>query len=420
MRLELLEKWVRTGSLFLHMPGGVVHALGQGEPSAHMVIHRPSVLARMMRSPELAVGEGYMDGDWEPGEGGLLRVLEVLARNYGKTRSQGLRTWLDRLQALLRETNSAIRSRRNVHHHYDLDETLFRSFLDADMHYSCAYFEHADMDLEAAQKAKCRHIAGKLLLRPGDEVLDIGSGWGGLALYLAAEHRVRVTGLTLSENQLETSRRRARELGLADRVSFQFQDYRLHTGLHTGQQADGYDAIVSVGMFEHVGRPQYRQFFDQVKRLLKPEGRVLLHTIGRSGPPAVTSHWIQKYIFPGAYIPALSEVAAPVEHSGLVLNDLEVLRLHYAETLRHWNARFQQSRREFLRSRGERFCRMWEFYLQACEAMFRWGDLVVFHLQLTNDNAIVPITRDYLHPGQEKLSWSEQRRQKKAGSGRGG
>jgi cyclopropane-fatty-acyl-phospholipid synthase len=262
------------------------------------------------------------------------------------------------------------------------------------MHYSCAYFEHPGQDLESAQQAKCRHIAAKLLLRPDDRVLDIGSGWGGLALYLASRHKARVTGLTLSTDQYASATQRAQARRLEGRVDFRMQDYRQHIREHAGE----YDAIVSVGMFEHVGRPQYPQYFDGLRRLLKPGGRVLLHTIGRSTPPVSSRNWVQKYIFPGGYIPALSELSPPLERSGLVLCDLEVWRLHYADTLAHWHERFRHARAEFASRLGERFCRMWEFYLQACEAMFRWGDLVVFQLQMSDGNAGVPLTRDYLYP----------------------
>ena len=390
MSWSLLERWIRTGTLHVHMPDGGVHRVGEGAPEAHIHLRSRAVLGRLLRDPDMAVGEAYMDGDWWPGEGGLLPVFELYFRNRGEFGGSRLRSWLRAALWFLREANGRLRARRNVQHHYDLDAELFRRFLDEDLHYSCAYFERDGMRLEAAQRAKCRHIAGKLCLSPGERVLDIGCGWGGMAFHLARNHGVEVTGLTLSQDQYDEARRRARELGLEDRVHFRLQDYREHHG--------DYDAVVSVGMFEHVGRPQYQTFFDSVHGLLAPRGRALIHTIGRSGPPADSQSWIQRHIFPGGYIPSLSESARPIEHSGLVLSDLEIWRKHYARTLAAWNERFQAARGVFAERLGERFCRMWEFYLIGCRAIFEWGDLVVFQFQLALDNDTVPLTRDYLYP----------------------
>lgn len=393
MNRSLLERWIRTGTLYVHMPGGETHTVGHGAPVAHVHLRSKSVLARLLRDPGIAVGEAYMDGDWWPGEGGLLSLFELYFRNRGTIRESRLRDGLRAAFRFLREANGRLRARRNARHHYDLDAELFRRFLDSDLHYSCAYFEREGMSLEAAQRAKCRHIARKLCPRPGEKVLDIGCGWGGLAFYLAENHGVEVTGLTLSEDQYHEARRRAAERGLEGRVRFELCDYREHRGR--------YDAVVSVGMFEHVGRPQYQTFFDGVRESLASRGRALIHTIGRSGPPADSQSWIQRYIFPGGYIPALSETARPIERSGLVLSDLEIWRRHYAETLRQWNERFQAARGEFAERLGEPFCRMWEFYLIGCRAIFEWGDLVVFQFQLALDNDSVPLTRDYLYrPGE--------------------
>jgi len=303
--------------------------------------------------------------------------------------------WLTAGLNRLRELNTPTRSRRNVSHHYDLDYRLYAAFLDRDLHYSCAYFREPGLSLEAAQQAKCAHIAAKLDLRRGMRVLDIGCGWGSLALYLAQHHEVHVTGITLSQEQLGIARQRAAERGLERLTDFRLQDYRLTTGQ--------FDAVVSVGMFEHVGRPQYDVFFRQCAQRLKGSGTLLLHTIGRISPPAATNPWIRKYIFPGGYLPAASEILAAIERRGLFLTDLEVWRLHYADTLAHWNQRFQARRAEFCDRTSERFCRMWEFYLLSAEAGFRWGDLVVYQVQLTHDRHRLPQTRDYLYEDGSRL-----------------
>lgn len=401
MKTRFFDRLIDQGTLVVHYPDTHTQIIGQGSPTAHIHLRERKVLARLLSDPEMAFGEAYMHGDWWPGEGGLLALFELYfanKHNFGSSRILDLARYALRG---LREANSRLRSRRNVQHHYDIDHDLFARFLDADMQYSCAYFEQPDMTLDAAQQAKCRHIARKLCLEPGDRVLDIGSGWGGLALYLARHHDVSVTGLTLSDDQYAYATERAEREGLADRVRFLQADYREHE--------DAYDAIVSVGMFEHVGRPQYPVFFDQVRRLLKPGGRSLIHTIGRNGPPAETANgWIEKYIFPGGYIPSLSEIAPCIERNGLLLSDLEVWRLHYARTLACWNERFQAHRAEFEERLGERFCRMWEFYLLGCHAIFRWGDLVVFHVQLARENHVVPVTRDYLYKAPSAARWIEE------------
>ena len=394
MKTRFFDRLIDHGTLVIHYPDANTQLIGQGSPTAHIHLRDRRVLARLLSDPEMAFGEAYMDGDWWPGEGGLLALFELYFANVDNFGSSRILDLARHALRGLREANSRLRARRNVKHHYDIDHELFEKFLDADMQYSCAYFESAEMDLEAAQQAKCRHIARKLCLQPGDHVLDIGCGWGGLALYLARHHDVRVTGLTLSDDQYGYACARAAREGLADRVRFLQQDYREHDG----DRAQGYDAIVSVGMFEHVGRPQFQVFFDQVHRLLKPGGRSLIHTIGRNGPPIEsTQGWIEKYIFPGGYIPSLSEVAPCVEHTGMSLSDLEIWRLHYARTLDCWNRRFQRHRDAFRERLGERFCRMWEFYLLGCQAIFRWGELVVFHIQLAHENDTVPVTRDYLY-----------------------
>lgn len=379
------------GCLEFRAADGRVWLLGQREPRAVIRLKNPSALAGIALNPKLRFGEAYMDGAWEPADGDLRRVLEVAIRMVNSVSSSRIERYLGDTLARLGELNNPLRSRSNVHHHYDLDYSLYSAFLDQDMHYSCGYFREDGMDLEAAQQAKCAHIAAKLDLKPGSTVLDVGCGWGSLALYLAQRFDARVTGVTLSEEQFKVAQRRAQERGLARQVEFRLQDYRDVRG--------EFDAIVSVGMFEHVGRPQYQTFFRQVHDRLAPEGTALLHTIGRSTPPGGGNPWIRKYIFPGGYIPAASEVTAAIEPNGLILTDLEVWRLHYARTLAEWNRRFQANRTRFAARLGERFCRMWEFYLVASEVGFRWGDLVVFHAQMERSLERLPLTRDYLYGG---------------------
>jgi len=296
---------------------------------------------------------------------------------------------------MVRENNERRSARRNVAHHYDLSVDLYRAFLDEDLQYSCAFFEHPDMTLEEAQNAKKRHIAAKLALGEGQKVLDIGCGWGGLALSLAAWTGASVEGVTLSTEQLNTAQTRAEAMGLASRASFSLTDYRDIAGT--------YDRIVSVGMFEHVGRPNYQAFFHSVAKLLKDDGVALIHSIGRSEGPSTTDAFTAKYIFPGGYIPALSEVLPAVERAGLWVTDIEILRLHYAETLRRWYDRFLARRAEVAALYDERFCRMWEYYLVGAEMGFRYGGHMNFQLQLAKRKDALPITRHYMEDAERAL-----------------
>lgn len=389
--LSAFERQLNVGSLRLRLPGGNDRQLGWGEPAAEMRIHRRSTLNRILSDPEMALGDTYVTGEWDAGQGGLIRIFEVLLRNRVHGGPGIVRGLLARLARLTSRPGLLKPGRANAQAHYDLGNELFAAFLDSSMQYSCAYFADGTESLEEAQQAKCRHIARKLMLKPGMHVLDIGCGWGGLALYLARHSDVHVTGTTLSYEQLQIARRRVQEAGLTNRVSFRLADYRELSGQ--------YDAIVSVGMLEHAGRTRYQTYFDIVDALLKKGGTALIHTIGRYGPPSRRSNWITKRIFPGGEIPSLSELAPCIEESGLVLCDLEVLRLHHAQTLSAWNRRFQRVRPVFAENRGAAFCRMWEFYLALSEALFRWGGLAVFQIQAAHLQHVVPLTRDYLyHP----------------------
>jgi cyclopropane-fatty-acyl-phospholipid synthase len=393
--LELfLKRLIATGTLTVTMPSGRVVTAGSGAPEMALKLTDPALPRRLCLMPELAFGEGYMDGGLVIEGDDLRGLLQLVVRNVSRTAQMPL--WAGvagRLRDLKRgfdQWNPAGRSKANVAHHYDLSGALYDLFLDADKQYSCAYFRDPGMTLEEAQAAKKALIAGKLLIEPGMRVLDIGCGWGGMALTLARDHGARVVGVTLSEEQIKVARDRARAAGLEDRVEFHLMDYRKVEG--------PFDRIVSVGMFEHVGVPHYLEYFGKVRDLLTPDGVALIHTIGRLRPPTSTSPWITKYIFPGGYCPALSEVTAAIEKEGVEQTDIEVWRHHYAMTLRHWHDRFVARIDEAKRLYDERFCRMWRFYLIASEMSFTEGHQVVFQMQLARRKDAVPLTRDYLYP----------------------
>jgi cyclopropane-fatty-acyl-phospholipid synthase len=351
--------------------------------------------------PELKFGEAYMDGTLVVEEG---TIADVLALALGQDDDDGGRwsrvLWLLRyLKRRWQQLNIRGRARHNVAHHYDLDGRLYSLFLDADRQYSCAYFENSDQSLDDAQLAKKRHLAAKLLVRPGQRVLDIGCGWGGLALYLAEFSGAQVTGITLSQEQHALARQRAAEKRLSHAVEFQLEDYRDVQGK--------FDRIVSVGMFEHVGVNFYEAFFRRCAELMTDDSVFLLHAIGRSQSPGITNPWIAKYIFPGGYIPALSEVLPCVERAGLLVTDIEILRLHYAETLKAWRERFLAHREDVERLYDPRFVRMWEFYLASSEMAFREQAMMVFQLQLTKRQGVVPMTRDYIVHEESRLRAAE-------------
>ena len=387
-----LEKIVTVGTLSLTDAEGRTHRFqGAPGPECAVRLHDRRLHTSLVVNPWLHVGEAYMDGTLTIEEGTLGAFIAfccINAQNASDNPVFRLSRWLTYRTRWMQQHNPIARARRNVAHHYDLSETLYDLFLDKDRQYSCAYFTAEDETLETAQLNKKRHLAAKLRLQPGHRVLDIGSGWGGLALYLAGLAELDVTGVTLSEEQHRVAMRRAAEAGLDDRVRFLLQDYRLQTG--------PYDRIVSVGMFEHVGAGHFREFFAKLRELLAEDGVALLHAIGRMEPPGTTSAWLRKYIFPGGYTPALSEVLAALERENLYVTDIEILRLHYARTLSHWHQRFQANRERVAELYDERFCRMWEFYLKGCEMAFRYWNQMVFQMQITRDQAAVPLTRDYV------------------------
>jgi cyclopropane-fatty-acyl-phospholipid synthase len=403
----ILRRFVSVGRLTVRWPDGQRATYsGSADPglSAGIAIADAATIRRLVLNPSLAVGEAYMAGELTPDGCSIYDVIEVLAMNV-MANAKGhpiarLRAALGVIKRRIDQYNPAPRAQRNVAHHYDLNGRLYSLFLDRDRQYSCAYFPRGDETLEEAQIAKKRHIAAKLCLdRPDLTVLDIGSGWGGLGLTLARDYGARVMGVTLSTEQLAESRTRAANEGLSDRVSFELLDYRAIDRK--------FDRIVSVGMFEHVGVVHYREFFDTVARCLNPDGVALLHAIGRSDGPGFTNPWIAKYIFPGGYCPALSEVLPPLEKSGLIATDIEVLRLHYAETLRNWRRRFAANRDTIAAIYDERFCRMFEFYLCGAEIAFRREGHMVFQIQLAHQQTAVPLTRDYIVEAEKSAARSE-------------
>ena len=400
---SLLSQFVRRGSMTFTTASGAKFTCGDGtgQPVAvRFVTHHAE--RRILLNPELALGEAYMDGTFVVEQGTIADALAILLDQPQVLPHWARPQWWARYLLLrhVRQFNPRKRAMNNVAHHYDLDGRLYSLFLDADKQYSCAYFDTPDTTLDDAQLAKKRHLAAKLLIRRSDRVLDIGSGWGGLGLYLAEMTGADITGITLSTEQLQVATARAAEKNLTRSVRFLLQDYRDIPG--------PFDRIVSVGMFEHVGVDFYDTFFKRCADLLTDDGVMMLHSIGRSTGPDVTSPWITKYIFPGGYIPALSEVFPAIERAGLLVCDTEILRLHYAETLKAWRERFMARREEAVQLYDERFARMWEFYLAASEMAFRKQNLMNFQIQLTKRQDVVPMTRDYIVHEEAKLRGIER------------
>lgn len=390
----LLRKGVRTGRLELTFADGTTELIGPGGvPETRVVLHDPDLPRKFLAQPDLAMGEAYMDGRLTIRDDDVRGFLTFVLRNV---RGRRLAPPLPQLAALWRRAkswtiwNHVGVARRNVAHHYDISPALYDLFLDETKQYTCAYFRRPDMSLEEAQTAKMTHIGAKLLLKPGMRVLDIGCGFGTLALTLARDHGVHVTGITLSEVQLDEARRKARAAGLEGQVDFRLQDYRTVT--------DTFDRVVSVGMMEHVGLPHLRTYFQKIADLMPQDGVALIHYIGRWSPPNTISPWFNKYIFPGAYCPAISEAMRVVEKTGMILSDLEVWRGHYERTLQEWLKRFDQNIDQVRKLQDDRFVRMWRYYLQSAEMSFSEAYLVIHQLQLAKARGTVPMTRDYLYP----------------------
>ncbi len=405
----LLSHLVVDGGLTVIDHTGRSHTYGVNgsKPRVTIRLHDPGLYWRLTLYPSLHIGRAYVDGSLTIEEGKLVDFLNLLLVNRARLDQSTfgkVRRWREEILRWPAVVNLRSRARRNIHHHYDHQADFYHLFLDSDLQYSCAYFCDPVSSLEEAQEAKKRHIASKLALRRGMRVLDIGCGFGGMALYLARNYGVHVTGVTLSTEQLKTARDRAAKHGLTHLVDFRLEDYRSTEG--------SFDRIVSVGMFEHVGRPHYGQFFGHVHRLLADNGVAVLHTIGRQTLPSPINVWIRENIFPGAYLPTMSQLSPALEGRDIWLMDFENLRLHYAMTLVEWHRRFQANR-ERVRTLDpkrfdDRFCRMWEYYLQSCEAGFRHGSLTVFQLQFTKSIDALPITRDYMFAEERRLLEQEE------------
>ena len=407
---RFLQDFIQTGALTLITADGRTHKFDGPEQGPHITLrlHKRSLEWTLGLNPDPGFGDAHVDGSLTIEDGTLRDFMWIANRNFEilkRTPSKGLdriAQTLRRYREMRRLFNPPKLARRNVSHHYDLTGELFSLFLDEDRQYSCAYFTDPRDRLEDAQARKKQRLAAKLLLQPNHQLLDIGSGWGGLGLYLNAVSGCAVDGVTLSHEQLAYAQARARDAGVSDQVRFDLQDYRMIDKT--------YDRIVSVGMFEHVGPKHYSEFFKAVSHRLKDDGVAVLHSIGRYNAPEPVSPWIERNIFPGGYIPSLSEVFSHIENANLWVTDVEIMRLHYAETLKHWHDRFQANRAKAAALYDERFCRMWEFYLTGCEMGFRVGNLMVFQIQLAKQRDAVPLTRDYIDEKERLITRGKEQR----------
>ncbi len=404
---DLFGKIIKNGTLTVRGSGGERLYGSGGGRSVAIRFTEEAAERELLADPQLKLGELYMDGRLLVEEGDIYEFLALIKDNTlqeGLTFGILLRSIGRMIQAQFRNRVPINHNRKNVAHHYDLDEKLFSLFLDEDWQYSCAYFNPPGISLDEAQIAKKRHIVAKLLAEPGHKALEIGSGWGGMAMYLSESCSVDVTGITLSTEQLKISRERAARRGLAHSVRFELQDYYYLPATRS------YDRIVSVGMFEHVGRLNYRKFFNKVNDVLSDDGVMVLHSIGQPYPAIYNNPWIEKYIFPGGYIPSLAEVLPAVEKAGLLVSDIEILPMHYAYTLRHWRERFMANRERAAALYDERFVRMWEFYLAGSEMAFSHESFFIFQMQIVKKRTAVPDNRDYIYRREEELRAFEQRR----------
>ncbi|CAN7264248.1 class I SAM-dependent methyltransferase [Pararhizobium sp. LjRoot238] len=402
---HMMKSFIRKGRLTVIDAEGRPHVFsGEPGPEVTMRLTDPKLYRTLVFNSELAAGEAYMDGTLRFEDGSTLRdFLTLFSINRLSLGSYPIQKALRAIKMRFRkrqQSNVKGEAQRNVAHHYDLGNDFYKLFLDEHMLYSCAYFREPQETLEQAQRNKLRLLAAKLCLRPGMKVLDIGCGWGDLALYLAKLEDVEVLGVTLSKEQQALATQRAKDAGLEGRVRFELRDYR--------DVDEAFDRIVSVGMFEHVGVHHYEEFFKKLNALMPDDGLAVLHSIGHMSPPGMASAWLRKYIFPGAYSPALSEVFKVVEKNSLWVTDLEFLRIHYATTLRHWGERFEKNRDKVIEMYDERFARMWEFYLISAEMMFRTGSQLVFHMQLSRSRDAAPIVRDYITDRQKAYIVREQ------------
>jgi len=392
--LGYLKNLFKEDGFILVDANSIEHLIGKPKKEIPIRIRLldKSLHYKLLLLPDLYFGEAYTDGSLVIENGSITEVLDIALKNIGRNEINTYSKIIKKIKGTYRyitNFNLISKSKKNVAHHYDISEKLYDLFLDSNRVYSCAYFKNENDSLETAQNNKIDHIIKKLNLKPNQKVLDIGSGWGSLAIEIAKKTQCEVLGITLSENQLKHSIQKTKEMNIENQVRFKLMDYR--------ELNEKFDRIVSVGMFEHVGRKFYKNYFRTVNKLLKEDGVALIHTIGSVVPPRDPHPWITKYIFPGGYTPSLSEIAWPIEKSGLIISDMEVLRMHYSHTLRHWKERFIGKKEEVLAMFDEKFFRMWEFYLASCEMTFKWGDQVVFQLQLSKKFDSVPNRRDYIY-----------------------